>query len=425
MNPIYCVIVAVCILSCVTMFFHMQNNSILSKTSKFWFTLVFWGVALGALIEFLGDWMNVTGGSPVLHLGIKVLEFCITPWMPVLMAFACGMEKKSRPVAILLMFHMVLELLLSGTGAIIVIDSQGLYHRGPEYYIYILFYAISFGYLLVLFYLLSRRFRNRDRITLIFSLVTLLAALVPSLISSKYRTAFLGITMTAIILYNYYEGLTEQELSEDLSRRNEKIRKMQERTIVGVADLIESRDLNTGTHIKNTSSYVEQLARSAQAEGVYQGQITDHFIELVIRAAPLHDIGKIVVPDAILRKPGRLTPEEFEVMKTHAEEGGKIIRQILDGIMDEEYTQLAFDVATYHHEKWNGQGYPAGLQGESIPLSARIMAIADVYDALTMERVYKNAFPVEKALAIIEEESGSHFDPELVTVFVRMIRETI
>lgn len=126
-----------------------------------------------------------------------------------------------------------------------------------------------------------------------------------------------------------------------------------------------------------------------------------------------------MVSDSILKKPGRLTPEEFEEIKKHAAAGGTVVRQILEGITDEEYTAFASDIATYHHEKWDGSGYPEKLSGEDIPLSARIMAIADVFDALTSERCYKKAMPFDKAVNIIEEGAGKHFDPKLVEVFLR------
>ena len=133
----------------------------------------------------------------------------------------------------------------------------------------------------------------------------------------------------------------------------------------------------------------------------------------------MHDVGKILIPDSILLKPGRLTAEEFERMKAHATEGNKVVMEILNGITDEEYLSFASDIATYHHERWDGSGYPKGLKGEEIPLPARIMALADVYDALVSERCYKKAIPPEEAFKIIEEESGSHFDPLLVEVFLR------
>jgi response regulator RpfG family c-di-GMP phosphodiesterase len=193
---------------------------------------------------------------------------------------------------------------------------------------------------------------------------------------------------------------------------------MQKQMISGLANLIESRDLETGEHVARTSEYVKKLAFFARQDGVYVDELSDHFITLIGRVAAMHDIGKIVVSDQILKKPGRLTAEEFEEMKKHATAGGTVVREVLSGITDAEYLTMASDIATYHHEWWNGKGYPAGLKGEEIPLSARIMAIADVYDALVSERCYKQAMPREQAYEIIQQESGTHFDPKLAKAFL-------
>jgi response regulator RpfG family c-di-GMP phosphodiesterase len=198
----------------------------------------------------------------------------------------------------------------------------------------------------------------------------------------------------------------------------EKVSRMQAHIISGLANLIESRDLETGEHVARTRSYARALSEFARADGVYADLLDDHFISLMCRVAPLHDVGKIVVPDHILKKPGRLTPEEYDEIKRHASEGGRVVREVLDGVTDDEYLSFASDVATCHHEKWNGEGYPKGYSGEAIPLSARIMAIADVFDALVSERYYKKAMPPEKAFEIIREEAGAQFDPNLAQVFL-------
>lgn len=363
--------------------------------------------------------------SNELYKFITVTEFCVTPMIPIPLSLACGIRKPAIPAGILLLLHVVIEILLVNTGAVFTIDSNGTYHRGDYYIIYIFSYIFSLLYLMLVFYFISKRFRNRNLIILIASLVVIFAGIIPSLIEREIKTAFLGMTFMAIILYNYYADLTQQELADDLATQNERIKSMQTGVIFGIANLIESRDSSTGTHVKNTSNYVRMLAHAAKKAGVYPETIDDTFIELVISAAPLHDIGKIAVPDHILQKPGKLTDEEFTIMKTHTTEGGKMIRQVIEDTTDEKYIQVAYDVATYHHEKWNGTGYPYGLAGEDIPVSARIMAIADVYDALTMERVYKKPFPVEKALSIITEDSGSHFDPVLAPLFVEMMKKQL
>ena len=189
--------------------------------------------------------------------------------------------------------------------------------------------------------------------------------------------------------------------------------------ILGLASVIENRDISTGEHIARTGHYVKTLAEDARADGVYTDILTDHYRTLLCTLAPMHDIGKILVSDQILKKPGRLTSSEFEEMKRHSSEGGEVVEQILSGITDEEYRQFAVDIVVNHHEKWDGTGYPHGLKGEEILLSARIMANADVFDALISERCYKKAIPVEDAIEIIREESGTHFDPALVDIFLR------
>ena len=259
-------------------------------------------------------------------------------------------------------------------------------------------------------------------IILLASLVVIFAGIIPSLIERETKTAFLGMTFMAVILYCYYDDLTQQELADNLAARNERIKTMQTGVIIGIANLIESRDSSTGTHVKNTSNYVGMLAQAAKEAGIYPETIDDSFIQLVVSAAPLHDIGKISVPDYILRKPGKLTDEEYEIMKTHTIEGGKMIHQVIEDTNDEEYIKVAYDVATYHHEKWNGKGYPEGLAGEDIPISARIMAIADVYDALTSPRVYKGAYNKEIALKMIDDGKSGIFNPKLIEALKHVVK---
>ena len=211
-----------------------------------------------------------------------------------------------------------------------------------------------------------------------------------------------------------------EEKNSDIRRHNEKMLELQNNIIIAMANLIESRDGDTGEHVKRTSRYVTMLAEAAQKKGLYPEILTDSYVELLAKAAPMHDIGKISVPDSILQKPGKLTPEEFERIKSHAPEGGRIIREVMEGIEEKEYVDIAATVAEGHHEKWDGGGYPSGLRGDDIPLSARIMAIADVFDALISKRCYKEAMPLDKAFGIISDSAGTHFDPELAQIFVSL-----
>ena len=205
-----------------------------------------------------------------------------------------------------------------------------------------------------------------------------------------------------------------------LQKQREVIGKLQSGLILVLADIVESRDQNTGEHVRKTAAYTGVIMRNLRKNHIYEDQLTDEFIDDVMMSAPLHDVGKIQVPDAILNKPGKLTDEEFEIMKTHTTAGAEIITSAINMVSEEDsgYLKEARNLAHYHHEKWNGKGYPCGLKGEEIPLSARVMAVADVFDALVSKRSYKDGFPFEKAMGIIEEGSGSHFDPNIVKVFL-------
>ena len=188
--------------------------------------------------------------------------------------------------------------------------------------------------------------------------------------------------------------------------------------IMGFATLVENKDGSTGGHIKRTTTYVRLLAEELRKRGFYQEILTEEYVENLCKAAPMHDIGKISVPDVILQKPGKLTAEEFERMKLHTVSGGKIIQETFGHLTNKEYTKMAYEVARFHHEKWNGKGYPEGLKHKEIPLCARIMAIADVFDAVSEKRCYRDALPLEKCFEIITEGSGQDFEPMLVEVFM-------
>ena len=187
-----------------------------------------------------------------------------------------------------------------------------------------------------------------------------------------------------------------------------------------MAQVIESRDLNTGGHVKRTSDVVRIFSNKLLDSDM---GLSKDFLEFVIRSAPMHDLGKIGVDDAILRKQGRFTDEEYEKMKKHSEIGASMIDSILTSVEDEEFVKIALNIAHYHHEKINGKGYPKGLTGEEIPIEARIMALADVFDALVSKRCYKEAFSYDKAFEIIKKDAGTHFDIALANIFIQCRKE--
>lgn len=230
----------------------------------------------------------------------------------------------------------------------------------------------------------------------------------------------LGFTVEFIDETEHYRAieLTErynETLSKEVSEKTKRIRSIQEKTILGMAQMVESRDLSTGGHIRRTSDVVKIFSDKLLNLNY---QLSEEFLSLVIRSAPMHDIGKIGVDDAILRKQGIFTDEEYSIMKKHSAIGGKMIKDILTDVEEKKFVNISQNIAHYHHEKYDGSGYPDGLQAEDIPLEARIMALADVFDALVSKRCYKEAFSYDKAFSIIKEESGSHFDPTLAEIFM-------
>lgn len=189
-------------------------------------------------------------------------------------------------------------------------------------------------------------------------------------------------------------------------------------TIFALARLAESRDTDTGEHLERVQKYCGCLAKYLLAQGMFHGEIDREFIHLIQQTSPLHDIGKVGIPDAILLKPGRFTPDEFEIMKRHTTIGAETLQAALDEYPSVKYLRMARDIALTHHEKYDGTGYPRGLAGNEIPLCGRIVAVADVYDALTTKRVYKDAFSHEQAVQMIGEQAGRHFDPQIVDAFL-------
>jgi putative two-component system response regulator len=207
-------------------------------------------------------------------------------------------------------------------------------------------------------------------------------------------------------------------LEREVARRMEENDLIQRVTIRALAHLAETRDLETGNHILRTEAYVRLLATRLSDHPRFRATLDEHYIQLLVRSAPLHDIGKVGIPDQILRKPGRLTPDEWAIMQTHAQLGADSIEMAERDIERPlEFLTVAKDIARWHHERWDGSGYPDQLAGESIPAAARLMALADVFDALISPRVYKQAYSLDRARDMIMEQRGRHFDPDVADVF--------
>lgn len=232
--------------------------------------------------------------------------------------------------------------------------------------------------------------------------------------------------VTAIYTARIFSSVDNKRSELDISvdEKIAAIERMQNQIIISFANIIEARDGSTGKHVKRTTDYVEALVNELKRNGDYDDILTERYMHDTMISAPLHDIGKIKVPDAILQKPGRLTKEEFETIKNHTINGKLIIEKSMADIEDEEFLKVAKSVALYHHECWDGSGYPYGIEGDAIPLCARIMTIADYFDALSAKRVYKASMPTSEVFENIKEQRGKKFDPIVTDAFLR-IRDQI
>ena len=213
---------------------------------------------------------------------------------------------------------------------------------------------------------------------------------------------------------------THLNIDELIRDRTSQIQRLKNAIVFSFADMVEKRDQGTGGHIERTSEYIRILIDAMIERGVHDADLRNMDIESLISSARLHDVGKIAIPDGILNKPGKLTDEEFEIMKTHTTEGELVIEQMASRAEDDGFLSNAKQFAGYHHERWDGKGYPHGVKENDIPLQGRIMAIVDVYDALVSERPYKKPFSDEEAVGIIMENAGKQFDPLIADVFYKV-----
>lgn len=330
---------------------------------------------------------------------------------------------------VLVALYMVFMIATPFTGFYYVIDDNNVYYRGTLHFISVV--LDGFFLLMGLLYLLS----TKKYITSMNKMPFYLFFIIPS-VSEIIQLFFPEITIIAsgisipiiIIFLNLHKNLEKTLKFTDLYAKNmqSEMITLQNKTILSLSNLVENRGLDNGNHVIRITQYVTAIATRAIENGIYPETITPKYINQLKQAVQMHDIGKIVVPDAILNKHGTLTVEEFQQMKQHVTEGEKIVKMILGYEDDFRLVKMAQNVTKYHHEKWNGSGYPSGLSGHDIPLSARIMAIADVFDALVSNRIYKNStMTIDKAFEIIEGNSGIAFDSELVALFMEVRNEIV
>ena len=413
---IYAWIIILTELLMIAMTLHVVHYSEFTKEQKTWYLLTFASVMICAAAEYAVHCGYYDPKFKIPLTIITVIQFSIAPLLGVFFSGALGLHKQARTASTLFALNFIVEAVAAPFGWIFVFNDAG-YSRGDLFIIYEAFYLISLVYLIVSMVIVGKRFRNRDFLTIGMVLVILIAGIIPMTVS-KINITYVAIAMSASLCYIYYNDLVQLDTQTEFRLQQEKIANMQSHMISGLANLIETRDSETGGHVYRTSAYIKLLAECAKKDGIYPNQVDERFITLLVTLAPMHDIGKITVPDYILKKPGRLSEEEYIQMKHHTDAGGGVVRDVLNGVTDEDYIKFASDIATFHHERWDGTGYPMRLKGEDIPLSARFMALADVYDALISKRYYKGSLTPEESLDIIEQESGTHFDPNLVNVML-------
>ena len=370
-----------------------------------------------------------------------IFSFSVLVTAGIEMMFYLNLAKYRKPflfiVMIITIFYAGLVIVNTRAGFLYYIDENNSYFRGEWFYsaqiIRIILFINFFIYLII-----NAKSVNKEHVLFIIAFILFPQTMqILQIAFSGILLLNTGYTISFLIMFihsnrHLEENLDsiEYELDAKETELNNKISeieqsklefiKMQNHTIESLSNLVENRDEDTGEHVRRTREYVELLAVQLMKNNYYTDILTPRYVRFLKRAAPMHDIGKIVVPDAILKKPGRLTPEEFALMKRHASEGGRIVHEIFDGYEDPEYIKITSDIAMYHHEKWDGSGYPSKLKGNAIPLSARIMALADVFDALVSPRVYKSPMSYEEAFALIQENSGIHFDPIIAQEFLNI-----
>ncbi len=413
--------IIITVLLLIAMITHVLKYNGFDRHQKRLFTLTFLAIIFCSLAECAVHCGYYNKALSVPLTILTVLQFSISPLLGVLFVAALGMKRQKKILVVFLIINLLVEIICAPFGAIFKFTDDG-YVRGKFFLIYGATYLISLVYLLVCLVFIGRNFKNRDIGTIIMTIIVIISGIFPMTFYNVNIT-YMAIAIASSLCYIYYNDLVQQDIKLELVNNQEKISQMQTHMISGLANLIENRDLETGEHIIRTSYYVKHLAELCVKEGVYKDELTEDYIHLIYTLAPMHDIGKIMVSDVILRKPGKLNKEEFEEMKKHTKVGGRIVEEVLNGVASDDYIKVGSNIAKYHHEKWNGMGYPEGLKEKEIPLSARIMAIADVFDALISKRCYKEAYSYEEAFKIIEESKGTHFDPLLVDVFIKYKEE--
>ena len=308
-----------------------------------------------------------------------------------------------------------LLLIIGGFGNLAFIPGKTTWYS-MGFSVYVCYGTVILYYGAILCIVIARRrFLPKDKMLGILSFILLAGVMLG--IQVCFPEVLLTALLPTMLLLGIYVDFENPSIRKVTIQHNE--------MVDGFATMVESRDSNTGGHIRRTRAYVDLMLRKMRHDKRYRAILNRDYLENVSNAAPLHDVGKIATPDSILQKPGKLTEEEFAIMKQHAAAGGDIILHSFRDLSNAEFRQIAYEVARYHHEKYNGRGYPEGLKGEQIPLHSRVMAIADVFDAVSQKRCYRDAMPVEECFSIIEKGVGTDFDPNIARIFLDSADEVV
>lgn len=419
-------VISIATLLCISvMSIHAERNPTMNSRTKSWFHHITFAVSICTIAACVGGYLDEHPMPPIYNTVATLVEFCIAPFIAVFLCGAYGMRKSLWTAVAIMLSNVILQVSAAPFGLVFRILPDGSYVRGDLYLVYIAVIAVSIAFALYSAIRFSRRFKDSDTATLAIIVALVAVGCIAQGLNPNLKTTYICVSLAMLLFYLHNDGLVQQSMFDQINEQIAYFGRTQQRMMSGLAEIIEVRDENTGQHVVRTANYVRILALKARNSNYHSDILTDDYISMMVQCAYLHDVGKVAVPDAILNKPGKLTNEEFEVIKTHTTQGGRIIESIMGDVVDPDYLACTKEIAIFHHERWDGAGYPIGLIGEEIPLCARIMAIADVYDALTAKRVYKNAMSPEKAIAIIASDAGSHFDPVLANLFVNSKNEII
>ncbi len=364
-------------------------------------------------LEIVPGWVNTFG-----HLFFMIfMDLTIIVTALYMYDQIVGFCKAHKQKNLLLLIPGIISLVLIAAGMNRIEYIQGkttFYSMG--FSVYVCFASLFFHYGVILYLVIARhKYLAKEKKFGTVSIIIIVGIILVAQI--VFPEILLTSICPAILLLGIYIEFENPSIKK-LTLYNENM-------VESFANLVENRDSNTGGHIKRTRAYVNLILHKMRHDKKYKDIMNKDYLVNVSNAAPLHDIGKIATLDYILQKPGKLTDEEFAIMKKHAACGGEIIQDTFKNLDDAEFEKIAYEVARFHHEKYNGKGYPQGLTGEQIPLHARIMAVADVFDAVSQKRCYRDAMPLDQCFSIIEKGSGTDFDPQIAKIFLDSKEEVV